>query len=175
MAWYACSAALLPPFLATLIIAPLALLGGICIAGPPGDERRSRRLGEGSRELRKEPQPRELRRVIRRARHLRAACSAASGAGDSRMSAKAKCGTVKVTLTTVGGVSNARSFKVRRERRSAQAPVDASSGRRRGGELVAHAEAVVWHTGDVDGFVETLDVGALELPEQVRCHAEPPP
>ena len=47
----------------------LALLGRMSLAGPARDERRS-------------PKPRELRGIVRRARHLRAAYLAASAAGD---------------------------------------------------------------------------------------------
>jgi len=83
----------------------LALLDKIALAGPPRDERRSRHVGEGIFELKtprgfrlvyfferrrlivcselcKKPKPRELREIIRRAQHLRAAYLTASAAGD---------------------------------------------------------------------------------------------
>ena len=74
----------------------LALLGRISLAGPPRDERRSRHLGEGIFELKtprgfrvivcnelcRKPKPRELRGIVRRAQHLRAAYLAASAADD---------------------------------------------------------------------------------------------
>ena len=82
----------------------LALLGRISLAGPPRDERRSRHLGEGIFELKtprgfrlvyfferrrlivcselcRKPKPRELRGIVRRAQHLRAAYLADSAAG----------------------------------------------------------------------------------------------
>jgi putative component of toxin-antitoxin plasmid stabilization module len=83
----------------------LALLGRVSQAGPPLDERRSRRLGEGIFELKtprgfrlvyfferkrlivcselcRKPKPRELRGIIRRATNLRATYVAASAAGE---------------------------------------------------------------------------------------------
>jgi hypothetical protein len=59
----------------------LALLGRISLAGPPRDERRSRRLIVCS-ELCRKPKPRELRGIVRHAQRLRAAYLAASAAGD---------------------------------------------------------------------------------------------
>ena len=83
----------------------LGLLGRVSQSGPPRDERRSRHLGEGIFELKtsrgfrlvyfferrrlivcselcRKPKPRELRGMVRRAQHLRAAYLADSAAGD---------------------------------------------------------------------------------------------
>jgi Phage derived protein Gp49-like (DUF891) len=83
----------------------LALFGRVSQFGPPRDERKSRHLGEGIFELKtprgfrlvyfferrrlivcselfRRPKPRELRAIVRRAEHLRAAYPAASAADD---------------------------------------------------------------------------------------------